>query len=120
MPEKPGIKTSSSYAFIRQFSKVLVELAPSLRNVRIMRQWAGIYDRTPDSRPIIGEVEGLEGYYHANGYSGHGFMLSPVISQTISEIIRKKPVSIGQDVVDALNLKRFETGDFVKETMVVG
>ncbi|MHA1910654.1 MAG: NAD(P)/FAD-dependent oxidoreductase [Candidatus Kariarchaeaceae archaeon] len=120
MPEEPGIITSSSHAFLKQFAKVLVELAPALRTVRIMRQWAGIYDMTPDARPIIGEVEGLEGYYHANGYSGHGFMLSPVIAQMMSEIIRNKKVSIGQDVVDALNLKRFETGDYVKETMVVG
>jgi len=47
----------------------------------------GIYDMSPDSRPILGEVPGLSGLYVCAGFSGMGFKISPAIGLTFSELV---------------------------------
>ena len=47
---------------------------------------AGLYESTPDALPILGKTEEAEGLILANGFSGHGFMHSPVIGKIIAEI----------------------------------
>ena len=41
--------------------------------------WAGIYDESPDSHPVLDESPGVEGLFIALGFSGHGFKLSPMV-----------------------------------------
>ena len=82
-----------------------------------MNSWAGLYDVSPDARPIIGTVEGLDGYYHACGFSGHGFMLSPVVSKLLAEMIIDGETSLP---VDDLNLNRFAQGVPPRDPYVVG
>ena len=48
---------------LEQMATYALELFPQLHNVSVLRQWAGICDMTPDFSPIIGAVEGLEGYH---------------------------------------------------------
>ena len=55
-----------------------VELFPALRNVRILRQWAGICDMTPDYSPIMGGVDGLKGFVLDVGWGSYGFKAGPV------------------------------------------
>jgi glycine/D-amino acid oxidase-like deaminating enzyme len=47
--------------------------------------WAGIYDDTPDSHPILDALPGYEGLYGAFGFSGHGFKLSPLVGQWMAQ-----------------------------------
>ncbi len=47
---------------------------------------AGLYESTPDALPILGKTEEAEGLILANGFSGHGFMHSPIIGKIIAEI----------------------------------
>ncbi len=47
---------------------------------------AGLYESTPDALPILGKTEEVEGLILANGFSGHGFMHSPIIGKIIAEI----------------------------------
>jgi sarcosine oxidase, subunit beta len=49
--------------------------------------WAGIYDDTPDYHPILDQLAGCEGLYCAVGFSGHGFKLSPLVGQWMTELI---------------------------------
>ncbi len=46
---------------------------------------AGLYEATLDALPILGKTEEAEGFILANGFSGHGFMHSPVIGKIIAE-----------------------------------
>jgi sarcosine oxidase subunit beta len=39
----------------------------------------GCYDLTPDANPIVGEVDGVDDFYQASGFMGHGFMMAPVV-----------------------------------------
>ncbi|MDH7500688.1 MAG: FAD-binding oxidoreductase, partial [candidate division NC10 bacterium] len=51
---------------------------PALEEIKISGGWAGLYEISPDRHAILGEVPGLGGFLCANGFSGHGFMHSPV------------------------------------------
>jgi sarcosine oxidase subunit beta len=72
---------------------------------------------TPDRHPIIGEAPGVEGFYLANGFSGHGFQHAPVVGKLLAELI----VGGAATTVDisTLGLERFEGGDLVREGHVV-
>ena len=63
------------------------QLVPALRGAHMLRTWAGTLENTPDKVPIIGPVEGIQGYILASGFSGHGFCLGPIAGQLLSELI---------------------------------
>lgn len=115
VPEEFDI--SSQLRFPVRFAKALLGYFPRAAQVRMMRQWAGMYDVTPDHRPILGGVEGLTGYYHICGFSGHGFMLGPVTGKRMA-----KHITTGQpdDIIASLSLDRFEKGDIQADAFVVG
>ncbi len=115
--ETPSTSTASTAEFLFRYTAALREAFPSLAKLRIIRQWAGLYDVSPDARPIIGAVDGLDGYYHACGFSGHGFMLSPIVATSLSELITTGSASIP---IESLSLKRFEQSDLKKDPYVVG
>jgi glycine/D-amino acid oxidase-like deaminating enzyme len=60
---------------------------PQLENAEVMRGVTGVYDMTPDSRPILGEVPGIHGLYVCAGFSGMGFKISPAIGLVMSELL---------------------------------
>jgi sarcosine oxidase subunit beta len=115
--ETPSHSTSASAAFLMKYARALRETLPTTGRVRIIRQWAGSYDMSPDHRPIIGAVDGVEGYYHACGFSGHGFMLSPIVSKLLAELITTGRTSLP---IDSLNLRRFASGSLTHDPYVVG
>lgn len=115
--ELPSHTHRSSPAFLFKYAAALREVFPGLGSARIIRQWAGSYDMSPDHRPIVGSVEGIDGYYHACGFSGHGFMLSPVVSKLLSELITAGTTSLP---IDDLNLERFRSRELTKDPYVVG
>ena len=54
---------------------------PRLTHVKVVRQWAGPYDLSPDGDPIVGELPGVPGFYVVCGFRGHGFMMAPVVAR---------------------------------------
>jgi len=60
---------------------------PKLQNAEIMRGVTGVYDVTPDSRPMLGEVPGVRGLHVAAGFSGMGFKISPAVGLVMSELL---------------------------------
>jgi len=60
---------------------------PALEEAGMARGVTGIYDRTPDSRPLLGPVPGVEGLFVAAGFSGMGFKISPAIGLVMSELL---------------------------------
>jgi|Deesub1362A_J573_1020465.scaffolds.fasta_scaffold03920_2 sarcosine oxidase subunit beta len=115
--EKPGYNMRASPGFLNMYTKVLIRFMPCLRHVKIERQWAGLYDVTPDARPILGDVDGYDRFIQAHGYSGHGLMISPMVGKLIAELIVDGKTSLP---IDSLNLRRFEEGKVIREANVVG
>lgn len=70
---------------------------PKVENAEVIRGVTGVYDMTPDSRPLLGEVSGATGLHICAGFSGMGFKISPAIGLVMSELLldgRGKTVDI--------------------------
>lgn len=115
--EAPGLNQMSSFWFLRKMSKTLVDFIPNFSGVNMIRQWAGFYDTTPDAQPILGEVPDVDRFFQVNGFSGHGFMVSPMVTKITSEMILGETPSMN---VDRLSIERFEGVDLEQEYSVVG
>lgn len=106
-----------THDFLDEMAKTAVNLLPPLGDLRVVRQWGGSYNITPDRQPIISDTDQCEGYYMAVGYSGHGFMFAPVTGILLSEIILKEEPTI--DITE-LHLNRFKNEEIKSyETNVV-
>jgi glycine/D-amino acid oxidase-like deaminating enzyme len=60
---------------------------PKLGGAEVMRGVTGVYDMTPDSRPLLGEVPEIGRLYVCAGFSGMGFKISPAIGLVMSELV---------------------------------
>ncbi|HVN20980.1 MAG TPA: FAD-binding oxidoreductase [Dongiaceae bacterium] len=83
-----------------------------LEGAEVMRGVTGVYDVTPDSRPLLGDVAGISGLYLCAGFSGMGFKISPGIGLVMSELLidgRAKSVDI-----DAFRPSRFAENCAIK------
>jgi glycine/D-amino acid oxidase-like deaminating enzyme len=60
---------------------------PALQDAGLSRGITGIYDMSPDSRPLLGELSQASGLFVAAGFSGMGFKLSPAVGLVMSEAI---------------------------------
>ncbi len=60
---------------------------PKLAGAEVMRGVTGVYDMTPDSRPLLGETPGIRGLYVCAGFSGMGFKISPAVGLVMSELV---------------------------------
>lgn len=61
-------------------------LWPPLADVPVRRVVSGVYDTTPDHRPILGP-SGLDGLFLAAGFSGHGYMIAPAVAEGIAAAV---------------------------------
>lgn len=60
---------------------------PQLAGVKVAESWGGFVDLTPDSVPVISEVDTIPGFYLAAGFSGHGFGVGPGAGQLAATLI---------------------------------
>ena len=81
----------------------LLELFPFLANVRMLRQWAGLCDMTPDYSPIIGEDPLVKGLFMTVGWGTYGFKAGPASGHLLAEMLasgrppeRLEPLSPGR------------------------
>ncbi|MDA8264524.1 MAG: FAD-dependent oxidoreductase, partial [Actinomycetota bacterium] len=60
---------------------------PALQDAGITGGVIGVYDMTPDARPLLGIVPGLDGLVVAAGFSGMGFKISPAVGEALAELV---------------------------------
>ena len=116
-PNQPrDLRITADSTFPENMAKTVTSIMPKLKNLRMLRQWAGLYNMSPDKHPIYDELPGVKGFYIAAGFSGHGFMLGPATGQIMAEVILglKPTLPWGR-----LGLKRFEQGELILESSVV-
>jgi sarcosine oxidase subunit beta len=114
--EPRDLRITSSWHFIEEMAKTIDTVLPPISKLRVIRQWAGLYNMTPDKQPIYDKSEEVEGFYIAVGFSGHGFMFGPITGIVMSEMILGEKPTID---VSMLNLNRFKTGRLLLEPSVV-
>jgi sarcosine oxidase subunit beta len=112
-----GLDQESSFAFLGLYARALTRTCPTLGKVKVLRQWAGCYDLTPDANPIVGEVDEIEGFFQASGFMGHGFMMAPIMGKLLAEAIETGTTT---PLLDRWNLRRFREGKLLSEAMIIG
>ncbi|HXN22791.1 MAG TPA: FAD-dependent oxidoreductase [Candidatus Dormibacteraeota bacterium] len=97
---------------LEQMATYTLELFPQLHGVRILRQWAGICDMTPDFAPIMGTSQEVTNFYMDIGWGTYGFKAAPISGKCMAELI-----ATGQtpDLIGPFSPARFAKGQLVGE-----
>jgi sarcosine oxidase subunit beta len=101
----------SSLEFLEELAGHVLQLMPSLATMRVLRQWAGLCDMTPDYSPIIG-VTPVEGFLVDVGWGTYGFKAGPAAGEAVAQLIGTSRVP---DLVAGFDLARFDDGRLVGE-----
>lgn len=101
----------STLGFVEDLSAHVLELMPSLSQLKILRQWAGICDMTPDYSPIIGRT-GVEGFLVDVGWGTYGFKAGPIAGKCMAELVGSGETP---DLIHPFALDRFKRLDLVGE-----
>ena len=101
---------SSTSRFLATYAARLTSLMPSLARVKMLRQWAGPYERSPDGNPLLGSPTGLPNFYLAAGFVGHGFMMAPIIGKLYAAWFVGGDAA-KHDIFSQYAADRFERGD---------
>jgi sarcosine oxidase subunit beta len=102
----PSYSMRGSLDFIEGLAGHVLELMPSLARVRLLRQWAGLCDMTPDFSPIMG-LTPVQGFLVDVGWGTYGFKAGPVSGEAMADCIAAgKPPPI----IEAFDLARFHDG----------
>jgi len=103
--------TRGSLGFTEGLAGHVLELMPALRGMRLLRQWAGLCDMTPDFGPIIGPTP-VEGFYVDVGWGTYGFKAGPVAGEQTAAMIATQSIPT---LIEPFGLDRFESGDLTAE-----
>jgi sarcosine oxidase subunit beta len=110
----PGDDTAVDWSLLERITAVAERRWPPLLDARVKSAWAGLYENTPDSQPLIGPLQA--GLWIAAGFSGHGFMMAPVVGRWLATWMTD-----GAPTADlgAFTPDRFATGRLQPERNVI-
>ena len=89
----------------------MVGLVPKLANVKVRRTWRGLYPMTPDGAPGLGWSKKVEGYVHAEGMCGQGYMLGPGVGAVLSRTVRGAESDADREILHELRPDREFRGE---------
>ncbi|HET9554483.1 MAG TPA: FAD-dependent oxidoreductase [Anaeromyxobacteraceae bacterium] len=116
-PDEPeGVVMGSTLRFLARFARAATEVLPRLAGVKVVRQWAGCYDVTPDNNPILGPA-GFENFQQLHGFVGHGFMMAPAVAEQAADVLTGRA---RHELFERYTLDRFARGDVAREDFVIG
>ena len=93
-----------------------LELFPCLSRMKLMRQWGGIVDISPDSSPIISKTP-VKGFYLNGGWGTGGFKAIPAGGDTFAYTIANDQA---HELVEPFSLERFAKGRLIDEGAAAG
>ncbi|HEX6222198.1 MAG TPA: FAD-dependent oxidoreductase [Acidimicrobiia bacterium] len=103
--------TRGSLEFATGLATHVLELMPGLANMRLLRQWAGLCDMTPDFGPVIGPTT-TPGFYVDVGWGTYGFKAGPVAGESVADMIANGRPG---ELIAPFGLDRFEAGTLTAE-----
>lgn len=84
--EEAGFDKRTDIATIQRLHRTALAIVPSLKDAKILEDWAGLRPGTPDALPILGATA-IPGYYVATGHFRDGILLAPITAQVIADVI---------------------------------
>ena len=115
--EVPGFDQSVDRSWTEQHLELAAWRFPLLAQAGLLREWAGLYEVTPDAHPVIDRLTDPVGFTIIAGYSGHGFMHGPAAGLLAAELILDGAAHSLD--IHQLRFSRFAEGDLVREHNVV-
>ena len=114
--DRPGFDDSVNWGFLPDVVERAMARLPLLRQAAVRTAWGGLYEDTPDKHPIVGRLDGVEGFLCAAGFSGHGVMHAPAIGELLAQLVVD-----GRTALDLAPLRatRFAEGDVTREHNVI-
>jgi len=85
--EFAGFDRSTTLDAIELMAQRAVLFIPALCSAGIIRSFSGLRPYTPDGKPILGRVDGLEGFIMAAGHEGDGICLAPLTGKLTAELV---------------------------------
>ena len=103
--------TRSSLDFVEGLADKMLDLFPFVGGLKVVRQWAGMCDMTPDFAPIMGLTD-IDGYYIDSGWGTWGFKATPISGKTMAyTVANNKP----HKLIEPFSLQRFSDYKLVGE-----
>jgi len=103
--------TRGSLEFTEGLASHVLALMPSLAKLRLLRQWAGLCDMTPDFAPIMGPTD-VDGFLVDVGWGTYGFKAGPVAGRRMAELIATGRTP---DLIKPFSITRFSEDRLVGE-----
>ncbi len=107
----PTFSNRGTFGFIESLARHILELFPMLHGTKILRQWTGLSDMTPDYSPIMGVTE-VDGFIVDCGWGTYGFKASPIVGTTLAELVATGTTPA---LIEPFRLERFSTDMLVSE-----
>ncbi|GAA5125890.1 FAD-dependent oxidoreductase [Haloechinothrix salitolerans] len=100
-----------SLEFAEGLAGHVLELMPPVSKMRLLRQWAGLCDMTPDYSPIMGPTH-VDGFHVDVGWGTYGFKAGPVSGEAMADTVANgRP----PEIIAPFGIDRFTTGQLVGE-----
>jgi sarcosine oxidase, subunit beta len=103
--------TRSTLDFVEGLADQMLDLFPFLSRAKVMRQWAGMADMTPDFAPIMGRTA-VDGFYIDAGWGTWGFKATPISGKTMAWTVANDR---DHALIEPFNLARFDRFELVGE-----
>lgn len=111
-----GYSTRSTFDFLAETSSRAIDLLPFMARLRILRQWTGLCDMTPDYSPLLGSTE-VDDFLVDGGWGTWGFKAIPVAGSCMAELIA---TGRAPDLIAPFGLERFRKDRAVPERASAG
>lgn len=105
-PPQVGTDRRETSVFLPLVSRRMIDIMPRLRHIKVRRTWRGLYPMTPDGAPIVGWAQEVEGFMHAVGMCGQGFMLGPGLGELLARLVSGAPEAADKAVLELLSPDR--------------
>ena len=100
-----GFDLSSNKELLAAMAKRAIRFYPGLKDIHVIRSYAGLRPYAPDHLPIISDTE-IEGFYIAAGHEGNGISMAPITGELIANMIGNIPQRID---IDPFRWQRFSS-----------
>ncbi|MGH3105188.1 MAG: FAD-dependent oxidoreductase [Gaiellaceae bacterium] len=102
---------TSTFPFLEYSARHALELFPQLEQAKVLRQWTGLCDLSPDYSPILGVTQ-AEGFLISAGWGTYGFKAAPIVGTTLAELVA---TGTTPKLIEPFALERFSTDTLVSE-----
>jgi sarcosine oxidase subunit beta len=82
-----GMDRNATQSVVTEIARRAIHFFPVLKNMVLIRSFAGLRPYTPDGLPYVGKTRTVEGFIMAAGHEGDGIALAPETGRCLAEVV---------------------------------